>query len=78
MREWTALWAIKIIPGGAFEVIRDGRPVGIPRCDDFAETIGTIVHHRLYNDWDRVVCRDHRGEEWDVDVADYDRELVGA
>lgn len=77
MQPWTALWAIKSIPGDGFEVIRDGRHVGIARCGDFEEAVKEIVEHPLYQDWDRVVCRCGR-RQWDVDVVASSRELVGA
>lgn len=77
MQPWTALWAIKDIPNGGYEVIRDGRHVGIPRCDDFGEAVDEILRHDLYQCWDRVICR-WDSHECDVDVAGYQRELVGA
>jgi hypothetical protein len=76
IQPWIALWAIKDIPDDGFEVIRDGRPVGIARCDDFEEAVREILRHRLYRGRDQVVRRD-RDEEWDVDVTDYRPEQVG-
>jgi hypothetical protein len=76
MRPWTALWAIAVIPQGGYEVIRDGRPVGIARCDDFEQAVGAILRHDLYQSWDRVVCRSGRHQR-EVDVEFYGQELVG-
>lgn len=76
MQPWAALWAINDIPNDGFEVIRDGRPVGIPRCEDFDGAVEEILRHDLYQRWDRVVCR-WGHHECDVDLARYQRELVG-
>ena len=74
---WTALWAIKAVPDDGFEVIRDGRYVGIARCEDLEDAGREIVRHPLYRSRDRVVCRNGR-HQWNVDVDDYDQEPVGA
>lgn len=77
MKPWTALWTIEDIPDGGFDVIRDGRPVGIPRCYDFDQAVEEIVNNALFEDWDRVVCHSARGDS-DVDVASYRQEMVGS
>ena len=74
---WTALWTIEDIGNGSCEVIRDGRPVGIPRCYDFDQAVEAIVNNALFEDWDRVVCRSARGES-EVDVASNRKEPVGS
>lgn len=77
VQPWIALWAIKEIPDDGFEVIRDGRPVGIARCDTFDEAVKKILRHRLYRDRDRIVCREGRRES-NVDLHDYLPEPMGA
>jgi hypothetical protein len=76
MQPWTALWVIKDVPNDGYEVIRDGRHVGIGRCGEFEDAVDAIVRHDLYETWDRVVFGwgRHRCE---VDVAAYRREVVG-
>ena len=74
---WIAKWAIKQIPEGRCEVIRDGRHVGIARCDDLEEAIQRILDHRNYQSGDRVV---HwwNGEEWELDVERHAPALAGS
>ena len=76
-KPWIALWSIKDIPDDGFEVIRDGRHVGLTRCDTFDEAVKQILRHRLYHNRDRIVCRDGR-REWNVDLDDHLPEPVGA
>ena len=73
----TALWMIKDIPNDGFEVIRDGRHVGIRRCDELEDAVEAIVEHDLFQAWDHVVLGwgSHR---CDLDLTTYRRELVGA
>lgn len=75
MQPWTALWLIKDVPDRGYEVIRDRRPVGIRRCDDFEEAVEAIVHHDLYRSCDRVVLG-WGTHQTDVDVALFRREPV--
>jgi hypothetical protein len=49
-------------------VIRDGRPVGIERCDGFEQAVDMILHHRLYETRDHIVRR-RRGQEHEVDLG---------
>jgi len=76
VERWTARWVIKDIPDDGYEVIRDGRHVGISRCDEFVQAVEAILRHDAYQSWDRVVIAwgHHR---CDVDVGFYRRELVG-
>lgn len=67
MPAWTATWAINEAPGRC-EVIRDGRPVGIERCDGFEQAVDMILHHRLYETRDHIVRR-RRGQEHEVDLG---------
>jgi hypothetical protein len=63
MRLWTATWQIKGTSKG-YQVIRDGRHVGIGHCDDFDQAVEQIRCHRLFNDRDHVVrYRDRQQQE---------------
>jgi hypothetical protein len=66
MPAWRATWAINEALG-RYEVIRDGRPVGIGSCDDVEEAVDRIRHHDLYEPGDRIVQR-RDGQEREVDV----------
>ena len=60
LRAWTATWAINEVPTG-YEVIRDGRGVGIGRCDNLEGALEAIRLHPLYDVGDHVVR--HRDEQ---------------
>jgi hypothetical protein len=67
VQPWMAVWVIKDIPDDGFDVIRDGRPIGIHRCDSLEQAVEEIIVHPIFQDGDRVVCRDGHHER-DVDV----------
>lgn len=67
MPAWNATWAIN--EGlGRCEVIRDGRPVGIERCDGFEQAVDMILQHHLYATTDHIVRR-RRGQEQEIDLG---------
>jgi hypothetical protein len=67
MPAWTATWAINEVPG-RWEVIRDGRPVGIASCRDLGEAVNKIRRHRLFEAGDHIVRR-RDGQEREVDLG---------